>query len=146
MKPNPIDIPDTLMLVSPEDIPSIWLDIEHYLKEANDYGGSKMQMHHWLARLLLGPSELFVSPNLSSAVICEPQQFDGRRVYGVILLGGEGKHDWREYQRVFEQQAISHRCDAIEIFGRKGWKNILEEQLGYQFAHWVWRKELKNGW
>ena len=133
---------DTLYVVRPQDAPAVWPRVERYLWEANEHGGDKIMMHDWLAKILVGAADLMVSADCTSAVIGEPQQFPRRRVYGVILMGGEGGHDWQRYQRLFEQQAKIYGCDAIEIFGRKGWKPVLEQQLGYSFAHWVWRKEI----
>lgn len=145
IRPKPKDSPeviDTLIAVRSEDVPRVWPKIEHYLHEANEYGGGKLTMHDWLVKTLCGYSELLVSPDHRSAVIGEPQQYPRKRVYGVILMGGEGDHPWESYQQVFEDRAKLSNCTSVEIFGRPGWKNILEQRLGYSRAHWVWRKEV----
>lgn len=133
---------DTLHPVAPEDVPYIWPEISHYLDDANAYGGGKFLMIDWLTKLLLGHADLLVYPGSKSAAICEPIQFPRRRVYAVNLCGGEGGIDWLQYQAACEAGARVRGCDCIEIFGRPGWKNILEKQLGYKRAHWVWRKEI----
>ena len=139
---NAPEIIDTLITVRPEDAPVIWPKIERYLDEANRYGGGKMALHDWLAKVLMGACDLMVSPGYQSAVIGEPQQYPRKRVYGVILLGGEGNHPWERYEAVFQDRAKFWGCESIEMFGRPGWKNILEQGLGYERAHWVWRKEV----
>ena len=131
---------DTLLFVPPEEVPSIWPKIEPYIQAANNYGGGKISNVDWLVRVLTGMSELFVSPDLRSAAIGEVQVFPRRRVYGIILLGGEGSHNWDMYQAAFESAMRQRQCDCLEVFGRPGWKNILKP-LGYEVAHWVWRKE-----
>lgn len=133
---------DTLHPVAPDDVPHIWPAIEHYLEEANAYGGGKFAMIDWLVKVLMGHADLFIYPGGKSAAIGEPTHFPRRTVYGVILCGGEGYIDWMRYQAAFEAMARARGCNCVEIFGRPGWKNILEKDLGYQRAHWVWRKEL----
>lgn len=130
-----------LVYVEPRDAPGIWERIEQYVQEANNYGGGKFAVHDWLAKVLLGQADLFVAPDLSSAVICEQFQYPRRKVYGIILLGGEGGHLWDDYQCALEAAAAARGCDCLEVFGRAGWKQIMKEQ-GYELAHWVWRKEL----
>lgn len=138
---------DTLVPVQPSEIPRLWEHIEPYIAGANAYGGGKFASHDWLAKLInerapgIPMAWLYVSPNLEAAAICEIQQYPRSRVFGVILLGGEGGHDWDNYQNLFEQQARYYQCDQIEIFGRPGWRDILKTQ-GYELAHHVWRKEI----
>lgn len=143
MKPAAKIMPiDTLIPVRVEAIPGVWPSISRYIDEANRYGGGKLATHDWLAKLLVGAAELFVYPGGESAAICELSVYPRRRVYGIILCGGEGGHDWLRYQAAFEARAHQLGCDSLEIFGRKGWRHIVEQQLGYDFAHWVWRKEI----
>ena len=143
MHAQPSQLPvDILHPVRPEVIADLWHVVADYLAEANEYGGGKFELHDWLAKLLVGQADLFIYPAHVSAAICEMQVFPRRRVYGVILVGGEGGHDWQRYQAAFEARAHQLGCDSIECFGRKGWRPILEKELGYSFAHWVWRKEL----
>lgn len=128
----------------PAEIPALWEKIEPYVHDANRFGGGKFAAHDWLARLLVEAAWLYVSPTLESAVICEVQTYPRAKVFTIVLLGGEGGHDWDQYQSVFETAAGRCGCDQIEIFGRPGWKNILKAQ-GYELAHHVWRKEPKDG-
>lgn len=131
----------TLVHISPDEAPAVWPQIVSYVHEANEYGGGKFATHDWLARVLIGAADLFVSPNVDSAAICEAQMFPRRAVYTIVLLGGEGGHDWDRYQEVFEQAAKARNCSCLEVFGRGGWRTILKKQ-GYELAHYVWRKEL----
>lgn len=133
--------PDELVYVEPRDVPGIWERIEQYVQEANNYGGGKFAVHDWLAKVLIGNADLFVSPDLISAVICEVSTYPRRRIYGVILLGGEGGHNWDGYETALEAAAVTRGCDCLEVFGRPGWRKIMGEQ-GYVLAHHVWRKEL----
>lgn len=139
-KLSPIPI-DTLHPVSPADAAEIWIDIRRYIEEANAFGGGKLTAEDWLAKILIGQADLFIYPGAQSAAICEAQQFQRRRVYGVILCGGEGGHDWRRYQAAFEAAARMRGCDCTEVFGRPGWKHVMKD-LGYDMAHWVWRKTI----
>lgn len=132
---------DALVYVDPRDAPNLWPRIEQYVQDANNYGGGKFRLHDWLVKVLIGQADLFVSPDLESAVICEPFSYPVRNVYCIILLGGEGGHDWASYQSTLEEAAAKRGCDCLEAFGRPGWKNIMKDQ-DYEIAHWVWRKEL----
>lgn len=137
-------ITDTLVPVPPEEVPGLWDRVEPYIQDANRYGGGKFRAHDWLCKLLAEQALLYVSPNLESAVICELQVYPRSRVFSIILLGGEGGHDWTEYQVMLEQMARHYQCDQMEVFGRPGWRKILKMQ-GYELAHHVWRKEIDNG-
>lgn len=135
---------DTMLRVEPAQVVTVWPRIAPYLEQANAYGGRKFAPHDWLVRLLAEICDLFVSPNLGSAALCEAQEYPRRRVYNIILFGGEGGHDWSTYQQVFEAAAIAKGCSCIEVYGRPGWRKLLGEH-GYQLAHYVWRKELNDG-
>lgn len=139
----PIPI-DTLHPVSPADAAEVWPSVRRYILEANAYGGGKLTAEDWLAKILFQQADLYIYPGGVSAAIGEAQQFPRKRVYGVILLGGEGGHDWHRYQAAFEAVARMRNCESIEIFGRSGWKHIMKD-LGYELAHWVWRKEVCDG-
>jgi len=132
----------TLVYVTPPEAPALWPKIERYVQEANNYGGGKFAVHQWLGKVLAGQADLFVSPDLESAAICESVQYPLLRVYCIVLIGGEGGHDWDEYQKVFEDAAKVRQCDVIETFGRAGWKPVMK-RLGYDLAHFVWRKEVR---
>ena len=133
---------DSLILVPPQEAPAIWPHIEVFLQEALRFGGGKLAAHHWLARVLSVQADLFVASDLKCAAICEKQFFPLRNVYAIILLGGEGGHDWDAVEQTFEAAAKIRECDCLEIYGRPGWRSILKE-LGYETAHHVWRKELE---
>lgn len=135
---------EALRLVEVPDVPTVWPRICHFLEQANAYGRGKFSMHHWMARLLVGQAELLVAPDLTSAVLCDVTMFPQRRVYYVILLGGEGGHDYQGFQRVFEERARALGCDCIEMAGRPGWKPTMKS-VGYELAHYVWHKELDDG-
>jgi len=132
---------DTLVFVEPSDAPGVWPKIEPYVQAANNHGGGKFATFMWLAKILRGEADLFVSPDLESAAICEPVQFPLTRVYCIVLIGGEGGHDWGAYQKVFEMAAKVRGCEIIETFGRGGWRPVMKK-LGYELAHFVWRKEV----
>lgn len=140
-KLQPVESIDTLLYVEPQEVPTLWPKIEEYIRQANSFGGGKFALHHWLAKIINGQSELFVSPTLETAVVCEAQEFPLRRVYMIVLLGGEGNCDWDNYMKVFEARSKFWGCTAMEVYGRVGWKRILESR-GAKLAHCVWRKEL----
>lgn len=142
MKPKLVPQTDTLLLVEPHEATTVWPSIEEYVRQANSFGGGKFAPHHWLAKILNGQAELLVSPTLKTAVVCEPQQFPLRRVYMIVLLGGEGGCNWDNYMQVFEERSRVFGCTALEVYGRAGWKKIVESR-GAKLAHCVWRKELE---
>lgn len=133
---------DTLLLLEPHEAPALWHKIEEYIRQACAHGGNKFAPHHWLARVLSGQADLFVSPSLETAVIAEPQGFPLVNVYVVVLLGGEGGCDWDSYQTPLESRCKALGCTVVEVYGRPGWKKILESH-GMKMAHYVWRKEIE---
>jgi len=136
------DDSDQLTLVHPDMAVGIWSEIVGFIKAANDTGGGKYHPNHWLARVLYGQTDLFVNEDNTTAVIAEPQIFPtGKKVYVIVLMGSEGGCNWDSFGCDLEARAKNLGCHSIEIFGRKGWKKILETR-GVKFAHMVWRKEL----
>lgn len=133
---------DHLFVVSPDNAIEVWPDIEKYIDSANDFGGGKFLPRNWLSRILTLQADLFVNPTLTAAAIAESQVFPtGKKVYVIVLMGGEGNCDWDAFGHDLELRAKELRCHSIEVYGRKGWKNILESR-GMKFAHCVWRKEI----
>lgn len=132
---------DALVLVPIDQAPVLWPEVSKYLHSANEYAGDKFAMHDWLARVLNGKAELYVNSNKTCSVICEVIQFPRRRVYSISLLGGDGGHDYATYQHQWEQAAKRYGCSSIEIYGRAGWKRVMNE-LDYSLSHFVWSKEL----
>ena len=135
---NPVD---TLHLVSPDMAPHVWPRIEKYIADANSYMGGKFAAHDHLGRVLAGVADLWVGTGERAACIGEPILYPHTAVYCVMLLGGEGGHDWKRYDRVFQEMARRRECPAIEIVGRPGWRPTLKA-LNYDLVHYVWRKEL----
>lgn len=131
-----------LYLADADTAITVWPDIKKLIDAANDMGGGKFYSKHWLGRILFDQADLFVNAALTTAVIAEIQIYPtGKRVYMIVLMGSEGNCDWDSFGYTLEARAKFKECHSIEVYGRKGWKHILEKR-GMKFAHMVWRKEI----
>lgn len=129
--------------VLPPDAARLWPAIEGYVREANEYTGGKMLAHDWLAQVLLGQADLFISADQTLMAIGEPRQFPRKLVYLIALVAGKhnGAHNWADVMDTLRAAARARGCTQIEAYGRPGWGPILGE-LGFRQAHVVWRSEV----
>lgn len=125
--------------ISPQDAISEWSRVEGWLDDANKLAGGKMTTADYLVKVLTGTADLWVGNDM--AVLAEMTHYPRARVYVIVLAGGEGGHDWSAIESELENAARLRGCNKMEVFGRPGWKRILND-AGYRLACHVWTKEL----
>ena len=126
--------------VHPEDVMDIWPDIEKHLRDANSYNDERVPLHYWLMRILQGTADLFVSPDMEAAGVCEVVEYPNRRVYLSVLFGGNGEYTLA-FRDVCVQAAKFRKCDCLEARGRPGWKKVMKE-WGAELLHCHWKLEI----
>lgn len=134
-----------MIAIPPADAARLWPQIEGYVREANAYAGGKLEPVDWLVKVLTGQADLFVSVDHTLVMICEAQQFARNRVYAGLILAGEhqGGHDWDEVVRTVREAAQLRQCAYVEMYGRPGWRSIVESR-GFKPACTVWRLEVNQ--
>ncbi len=125
--------------VAPDEVIDIWETVGPWLQSANQYAGGKLTLEDYLVKILTGQADLWTNGKI--AILAEPSAYPRKRVYTLLLAGGEHGANWGEVARLMEDVAKMKKCQSIEVFGRPGWKRILGAE-GYDVAHFVYRKEL----
>ena len=132
---------ESMRFILPQNVDEEWLKVKEWIAEANSYAGGRYSPQDWLVKLLTGQAELYIGDGM--CVVGEAMQYPRKRVYQIILAGGNGGHDWIEIEAELEHIARSRGCSSMEVYGRPGWKKILT-QAGYSIPLYVYQKELRN--
>lgn len=125
----------TVEHVNPADVLDIWPDIEEYLAAANRYNDGRITIYQWLARILDGHVDLYVTSNMESAAVCEVVNYQSKRVYHVSLFGADNMEScWEEYQKVLTRAARRLGCYCLESKSRPGFTKFMKER-GAKLLH-----------
>jgi len=129
-----------IVKVPPEDLYTIWEDVEKLIKEALDDCYKPQDI---LSGLMENKFQLFISWNnfkVESAIITEVAQYPRKKILRYFLAGGKNLDNWLEpIQQEIEKFAKLNNCQAIEVAGRKGWARKLK---GYEQKIYLFNKEL----
>ena len=129
-----------IVQVSPEDIYTIWADVEKLIEKALDDCYKPQDI---LSGLMENKFQLFISWNdfkVESAIITEMAQYPRKKILRYFLAGGKNLDNWLEpIQKKIEQFAKKKQSNAIEVAGRKGWARKLK---GYEQKIYLFTKEL----
>jgi hypothetical protein len=129
-----------IIKVPPEDIYTIWADVENLIEKALDDCYKPQDI---LSGLMENKFQLFISWNdfkVESAIITEVAQYPRKKILRYFLAGGKNLDNWLEpIQQKIEQFAKNNQCNAIEVAGRKGW---LRKLKGYKQKIFLMSKEL----
>ena len=129
---------DSVLLVQPEQVNSVWSIVEPYLARVESYRLNTSHLYQWLIN---GQQQLWLclsDQKIVGACVTAFIDYPMARVLEVSTLGGDGGN-WNEMMLDVEQYAKSCGCSRIEIVGRKGWLRALE---GYAPIQTTISKEL----
>ena len=68
------------------------------------------------------------------------EQTDRGKVCVIVACEGRGRHRWLPLIGGIESYARAEGCCSVRIFGRKGWRRVLDD---YQQTHVIIQKELR---
>jgi len=128
--------------VQPEEVRSIWPEIEHKVDAAVEYGTSRLTAEDILKNLLTGAMQLWIAWNdsgIRALCITEVAESPRSRWVSVFACTGEGRDEWIGYLKNIEDWARSIGCDCVEMYARPGWKRVLRD---YRTRHVQLEKQL----
>lgn len=126
--------------VPAEDIGLWWRQAKPLLEKAVVYADSKIDIDFILQELLDRNMQLWIYVDqhgniLLASITRIVVYLHNRKRLEVILASGEGSDDMVDvFQRMYEDFARMHGCEAMESIGRKGWKRRLKK-YGYEQTH-----------
>ena len=130
-----------LIYVAPEDIDRIWFGVEDYLQRALDRNDGEYLVSDYYNLIAEGKNQLWImyGGDIKAAIVTEVYQTPQKRIFDIILLGGDNMSEWIEpLEEQMTKEAISQKCDLIKITGRRGWAKM----NGFEEKHTIMVRRL----
>ena len=129
-----------------ENIDGWWSLVEEYLNAALEYGLGEYSIEDIKKACLLRDMQLWVKfdkEGVQGAFVTKIAQYPQKNLLCVILLGGNEFIKWRdEADALLNAFGKEHNCEYVELFGRKGWGNMLKD-IDYKEVTRLFAKEIK---
>ena len=128
-------------LVAPEDIDTIWNEVEELIKKASD----DLLNYNDIYKLLReGTFLLWIITDDSNAVVTAMtlafQKYPRDTSLRIVTCGGDRMKEWlNEFLEKMETFAKDRGCSYIDIDGRSGWSKVLKD---YTVEYYTLRKKL----
>lgn len=130
------------------DIDMAWPDVEPLLQRAIKYSDDKFDTQSIYEALIARDMQLWVATTATHEIkafaITEIVDYPTKTVMLIMFAAGFQMEKWLHYIHVLKRYAYHHKCDSIEIYGRKGWAKKLAK-YGYEQIHAVYRLDLTTG-
>lgn len=127
--------------VKRDDLFNIWNQVVPYLEKALQFSDEKFKIDDILRGCMKQDMMLWVVYNddkLSGCFVTELFDYPQDRRLNILLLSGDGFDDIVEHLEKFKEWASANGANAIEMYGRPGWKKVLEPH-GFERTHTVMR-------
>lgn len=118
-----------LACVAPGDVAHLWPMIAPHARRAAEKAGNG-GFEDLERDLLDGHSLLWLVIQDSSIVAYAVTDllWDGvKKVCVVLSCAGHGRAGWLHHLRSIEAWAAGEHCEAVRIYGRKGWRRVLRD-------------------
>ena len=129
-----------------ESVETWWPLVEEYLSSALKYGLGEYSIEDIKKSCKSRDMQLWVKFNkegVEGAFITKISKYPQKNLLCVILLGGNEFIEWRdEADALLNAFGKEHNCEYVELFGRKGWRNMLKD-IDYKEITRLFAKEIK---
>lgn len=130
----------SVVLVPPHKVVDVWPLVSHLIDRAFEYSDGKFSKTFVFDQLLADKMQLWVSEEC--ALVTRPLDYPEKRIFELFLCGGERLAEYLpEGMPMLEDYARKRGCNAMEIWGRRGWERFLKPH-GFEHGLYVTRKEL----
>lgn len=138
-----------LRLVAREEAVKHWPTISKEFERAREHGQGESTMEDYLQKILNYNAQCWVfldeHYNIVGASLTEIMHYSQHKTFHVILIAGV---DFDQQSKEFHKMitfAKAQGCQAIEMWGRKGWTKVLPQYLpGFKEVYTVMRYDLKE--
>lgn len=121
------------------ELPIVWDKIESLIRRATERDHGRTSPETVKADLEAETALLWVSPDLSAVAVTTTETHPTGLKSLVIRYAAGNGGDFNRKMVDFEEYARALGCDAIEIYGRRGWLRALD---GFEEDMTVMRKSL----
>ena len=132
-------------LLSPEDIPYVWEDIEPLLAKVSKHTEGEMLPEDFMTPLEEGLMQLWVAieeKNIIAAMVTQIVPYPQKKTLRVIAIAGSDfKGLYARFNDMIEGFAVRVGCSSMELWGRKGWKKLLPD---WKDSYIVYTKDIKT--
>lgn len=120
-----------LLLTSPDLLPKVWPHVLPLLEEGSEAWEEYFTLESLYANIASGRFQLWTlndADEFFAMMLTETIMFPKTSVLNMVLACGSDVEVWFDFLDCFEHMAASWGISKVKIYGRKGWKKILESQ------------------
>lgn len=120
-----------LVLIPPDHVARIWdkagalIASAMHKTQLSDLEILKRQLHSGQALLWVAVDAPTFTVKATAAT--QVAIVNGHKYCTIIACGGNGRADWLPLIHGLEDYARAQHCEAMRIFGRKGWSRVLPD-------------------
>lgn len=126
------------------DIPEIWPEIAPLVERSLSHAARLYYPKDIRDALMFQKMKLWLAyemGKLKAFAVTQLDAYPRLKSCSVIIIAGEDMGAWLHFHEAIEKYAKERGCEAVEGFGREGWKKMVKP-LGYEVATVIYRKAL----
>ena len=136
-----------IVIMSHEDVTSLWATVSYYLKKAQEYGQGESTLTDYLRKILNDEAQCWAiieDTKIVGVGLTEINHYAQHKTLHLIAYSGDSFEKQFKMFYAIEDFAKATGCKAIEQWGRQGWSKVLPKYVpGFKQAYVVMRKDLE---
>lgn len=128
-----------LVCVDPDEVAKFWPHTRDLIKAAIDHTGLS-DFDAVECDVLRGDQLLWLAWNgtaIEAAATTKPIKIGARKICVIVACSGHHRERWLPLSEKIEAYAKAEGCEAIRLYGRKGWERVLSD---YRVEHVIMEK------
>lgn len=130
--------------ISSANVDEVFPQIKPFLESSTQYSDGAFTPSDILKAVKQKEMQLWVVAKdgiIYSAVITEVKLFPSEQHLNILFLSGNQMTKWIHLIKDLIARAKENKCDAVKVYGRRGWIKILNE-YGFKESHVVLKLDL----
>jgi len=111
--------------VGTNQIDETWPRIVSYFKEALDFGSHDLTLWQLYVMCRSGAGFLFVSDDLSAALIIKFDRRNNDSIAELVIFGGKGDTDWKKWENALSEFVRRQGVHKVIMNGRPGLEKVI---------------------
>lgn len=117
-----------VICVDPKYVQTVWPEVKHFIRAAYDTGIGDDTFEDIERKVLDGDFLVWVAFDDQIKAVCITNLIISGRKKLCILTAAAGQDCcWAECIKPIENYARNEGCDAVRLYGRRGWKRIFKD-------------------
>ena len=121
----------TLSILTPNDLPGMWADLEPLLIEACEHSNGESNVQSVVDGVFAGAYQMLVFMRghvPESVLLLTISQFPtGKKILEIVLASGKGLKSWIHFEPQLLGIAKQYGCTSVRMIGREGIQRMLPE-------------------